>query len=82
FAGSAALSFVLTMLLVWVETDGPLWLAVVGALVYSLALLVWAGLWKRPLPAAAIIAASLAGLFVGYVLAIGASQLLDTRPEV
>ena len=82
FAGSAALSFLLTLLAVWVETGGPLWVVVAGALAYSLALLVWAGSWKRPLPAAAIIASSLAGLLVGYLLAIVVSNLVDTRPDV
>src|SRR5688572_13257472 len=75
FAGSAVLSFALTLLAVLVETGGP-WLVVAGALAYSLALLVWAGLWKRPLTVAAIIAASLAGLVAGYLLATGASSLL------
>src|SRR5688500_1805137 len=80
FAGSTVLSFVLTLLAVLVETGGP-WLVVAGALAYSLALLVWAGLWKRPLPVAAIIAASLAGLVAGYLLATGAGSLLGTRHD-
>ena len=77
FAGSAALSFVLTWVAVFLLGDGPLWVVLLAAFGYALALLVWAGLWKRPLQAAAVIGASLAGFFAGYLLAIFVANVLS-----
>lgn len=87
-AGSAAIAFVLTLALVfgWFGgfggTDAPLWLVLVAALAYSVALLVWAGLWSRPSQAAGVIGASLVGLVAGYLLAIAVANLVSSGPDV
>lgn len=82
FVGSAAISFALTQVVVWALTEVALWGIGLAALAYAMALLVWAGLWRRPLQAAGVIAASLAGLFCGYTVAILVANLVDTGPDV
>lgn len=70
FLGRALLSAAAVFLLA-VRTGGWLLPVAVGVgLAYALALLVWAGLWRRPLAVAAVVGASLAGLLCGYVLGL------------
>ena len=80
--GSAAISCVLILVAIFAWTEGPLWVTLLAALAYSLALLVWAGLWKRPLQAAAIIAAALAGLFAGYLVGAFVATVATPGPDL
>lgn len=69
FLGSAFVSG-LTLFLVRPQNSGGLAVAAGVGLAYALALLVWAGLWRRPFAVAAVLGASLGGLVCGFVLGL------------
>lgn len=69
FLGSTVLSS-LTALLLATRTPVVMPILVGVGLAYALALLVWAGLWRRPLAVAAVLGASLAGLACGFVVGL------------
>ena len=73
FLGSAGMAVLVILLLGWAKflpADATLWIVLLAGLAYAIALLVWAGLWRRPLAVAAVLASSLAGLACGFILGL------------